>query len=416
MSRISASRLLSNLDELATIGSLEHAGVQRLAFSDLDLEGRSWVVNRLKKLGVETRIDAIGNLFGVWNAEADGPGLMIGSHTDTVGRAGRYDGSLGVLAALEVLETLSESGERPARPIILASFVNEEGVRFMPDMMGSLYHVGSLSLSDARSAADADGITVGEECDRLAYTGSATIDDLSVDTFLELHIEQGPLLEREGIDIGVVTGVQGLSWWEVTVKGSSNHAGTTPMNLRDDAGLKASKLMTALRTLPNRIPDLRLTIGSVRYHPNLVNVIPDTVTFTVDMRHPSEEKLIHAENYLSDLLSDTGAQRDDPSRTPGSEARSDVSFKSLARVSPCDFASEVVKAVEQAADDAGLTRMRMISGAGHDAQILHRRYRSGMIFIPSRGGISHNPEEYSEPRHLVGGANVLLQAVLRLSS
>jgi N-carbamoyl-L-amino-acid hydrolase len=179
-------------------------------------------------------------------------------------------------------------------------------------------------LSDARSAADANGTTVAEECDRLAYTGSATVDDLLIDTFLELHIEQGPLLERERIDIGVVKGVQGLSWWEVTVIGSSNHAGTTPMNLRDDAGLMASKLMTALRRLPERIPDLRLTIGSVRYHPNLINVIPDKVTFTVDMRHPSEEMLVRAEEFLSDIVSDKGSSSERTQRASRAETRISV--------------------------------------------------------------------------------------------
>ena len=397
--KINASRLLERLADLARIGALEGGGVQRLAFSEEDLAGRNWVQAHLERLGVEVRIDPVGNLFGIWNPSRGRGTVMFGSHTDTVGRAGRLDGALGVVGALEVLETLMESDWRPARPLILASFVNEEGVRFMPDMMGSLFHAGSLSPEDARAATDRDGVSVGSELDRLGMAGSATLDDLDVQTFLELHIEQGPVLERLPADIGVVTGVQGLSWFQVEVRGASNHAGTTPMDLRRDAGAEADALKVRLRALPEQMDGLRLTIGSTDWFPNLVNVIPDRARFTVDLRHPSEEGLRQAEQAVSAIL---GSGRD-------------TSWHSLARVSPCDFDAHVVEAVADAAAALDLRANRMISGASHDAQILQRCYRSGMVFIPSRGGISHHPDEYSTDTQLTNGVQTLLGAVMRLA-
>lgn len=410
--RVDPERLLSRLSDLATIGALEGGGVQRLAFSDEDLRGRDWVQRHLENMGLEVRIDAVGNLFGILHPSgsltgkgADTAAVMFGSHTDTVGRAGRLDGSLGVVAALEALEVIVASEWRPARPLMLASFVNEEGVRYMPDMMGSLFHAGDLSLETVRNARDRDGVSVGEEFDRLSYPGSDSLDDLEVGSFLELHIEQGPVLETSGEDIGIVTGVQGLSWFEVRVEGSSNHAGTTPMALRQDAGQSANQLGARLRELPDRIEGLRLTIGSMTWHPNLINVIPDRVTFTIDVRHPDPERLEWAENLVREML----READRP------ESGLSVSWKSLARVAPCEFADRVVEAVAGAAQAEGLAGRRIISGAGHDAHILARCYDAGMIFIPSRGGVSHHPDEYSTDEQIVHGAQVLLRAVLTLA-
>ena len=399
--QINSARLLKQLEELAAIGALEGGGVQRLAFSDEDLAGRDWVAGKLEELGVDVRIDAVGNLFGVWNPTGtpDAPAVMFGSHTDTVGRAGRLDGSLGVVGALEVLQTCIEQDWRPARPLILASFVNEEGVRYMPDMMGSLYHAGSLPLGEVQNARDREGISVGQEFNRLDYPGSDTIEDLSPDTFLELHIEQGPVLETLPADIGIVTGVQGLSWFQVEVRGASNHAGTTPMELRNDAGAAADRLKVALRELPGSIEHLRLTIGSTEWHPNLVNVIPDRVRFTVDIRHPEESRIHEAEQRIGELLLEAGA-----------------SWHSLARVAPCTFDPAVIEAVAGAAHQNNLTGHRMISGAGHDAQILSRCYRSGMIFIPSRNGISHHPDEFSTDDQIVIGVQILLDTVRQLAA
>jgi len=401
---ITSRRIIDRLADLARIGALPGGGVQRLAFSDDDLRGRHWVQGHLEAMGLEVRIDAVGNLFGILQSTENEQeaGIMFGSHTDTVGRAGRLDGALGVVAALEVLEVITASDWRPARPLILASFVNEEGVRYMPDMMGSLFHAGDLPLDTVLEAADTNGVRVADEMDRLEYAGTDALDDLRIETFVELHIEQGPVLETLGKDIGIVAGVQGLSWFEVTVEGASNHAGTTPMEMRRDAGAKAGELCAALRRLPDDIDDLRLTIGAMHWHPNLVNVIPDRVVFTIDVRHPVPESLQHAEDRIKEILG-TGTED------------LEVSWKSLARVAPCTFSPRVVDAVASAAGRSGLSGHRMISGAGHDAHILSRCYDAGMIFIPSRNGISHHPDEYSTDEQIERGTQVLLDTILTLS-
>lgn len=401
---INPHRVIERLSDLACIGALSGGGVQRLAFSDDDLRGRNWVHEHLDKLGLEVRIDAIGNLFGILPGTNNGtaPGIMFGSHTDTVGRAGRLDGALGVVAALEVLEVISASDWRPAHPLILASFVNEEGVRYMPDMMGSLFHAGSLALETALESKDALGVRVADEMDRLEFAGTDTLDDLDIDTFVELHIEQGPVLESRGKDIGIVTGVQGLSWFEVTVEGASNHAGTTPMDMRRDAGVTAGKLCSALRQMPDDMEGLRLTIGAMHWHPNLVNVIPDRVVFTIDVRHPVQDVLQEAEERIKNILA-------------ADSHGLDVSWRSLARVDPCTFSPRVVDSVASAAGRNGLSGHRMISGAGHDAHILSRCYDAGMIFIPSRRGISHHPDEFSSDEQILSGTHVLLDTILTLA-
>ena len=397
---VNTNRLLGHLNSLAKIGPRKDGGVCRLAFSKEDLEGRNYVANECRKLGLEVRIDPIGNLFGILPGKTNLSAVMIGSHTDTVGTGGRLDGALGVLAALECANQWVEKGEQPARTLIVASFVNEEGVRFMPDMMGSLFHSGKIDLQTVVEATDSNGITVGEELTRLNYGASGSTSAFNVGYFLELHIEQGPELEAENLEIGVVSGVQGLSWQEVTVEGQANHAGTTPMHLRKDAGAVSTSMMSQLRLLPEEIPGLRLTIGSVTYEPNLINVIPERVQFSVDVRHPDEESLKTAEARIRGILN--------------APSVCSVTVRSLARVEPCQFAQTVVSSVENAAEGHGYAYKRMISGAGHDAQILSTMYQSGMVFIPSRGGISHNPAEYSTPEHIVAGANVLYGAVMEL--
>jgi len=400
MLSIDPKRLAERLESLAQIGAIQTTGVCRLAFTDLDLKGRDFIADIFEQLGMEVRIDAIGNLFGVLRGTSDLPAVMIGSHTDTVGTGGKYDGALGVLAACEVAERISESNTTCPRTLIVASFVNEEGVRFMPDMMGSLFHSGAYSLEKARSATDSEGVTIGEELDRLKYGGTDTLDDFDVGHFLELHIEQGPILEDSNLDIGVVTGVQGLSWYQVDVHGATNHAGTTPMDRRLDAGTATERLTTKLRALPSIHPDLRLTIGSLAFEPGLINVIPEHVRFTIDARHPNFEVLASIDGEIREILSD--------------ETHCQVQFSSLARVEPCVFSAAVVEAVRDAAVGHDLAHTDIISGAGHDAHILNSSYQSGMIFVPSRGGISHNVTEYTSPEHVTAGANVLLSATLEL--
>lgn len=403
--RINGSRLLQNLEALGRIGGLPGGGVTRLAFSAEDRAGRDFVAERIRALGLTPRVDAIGNLWTVRSGvRSDLPPVMLGSHTDSVAEGGVLDGALGVLAALEVLTVLSESGVETAHPVGLISFVNEEGVRFMPDMLGSLYLTGSLEAGAILGISGTDGRSIGEELARLDMAGSQELRNQPIHAFLELHIEQGPVLEREQLPIGVVTGVQGLRWLEVTLRGKANHAGTTPMAGRRDPGVAAGTLVLAARRLTEDVDGLRATVGRMVFHPNLVNVIPHEVVLTIDLRHPDQVQLDAASEWIRRRVFDAAAQFEVEARV-----RETASAPAVA------FDGTVVEAVTQAVQDLGIPARRLISGAGHDAQIMAAHCASGMVFIRSRDGISHNPLEFSDPEDIVAGANALLGAALLLA-
>ena len=250
----------------------------------------------MKALGMSIRIDEIGNVTGVYPGATDLPPVMIGSHIDTVGTGGIYDGNYGVLSGLEVVETLKDAGIRPHRPVAVTFFTNEEGVRFQPDMMGSVVWSKQYPLADALAAKDMDGVSVGEALAAIGYKGEAKTGDFAVDSYLELHIEQGPILDKDKINIGVVTGVQGISWNEYTIKGVTNHAGTTPMRMRHDAGLVAAKIATYAREISKTLGGNQVaTVGYIDFKPNLINVIPDHAVVTIDLRNTDNELLKQAE-------------------------------------------------------------------------------------------------------------------------
>lgn len=404
--QINGPRLLANLQALGQLGALPGGGVSRLALSDADRLGRDWTVARMRELGLRIEVDAIGNIVGHLAGAQDGPPVMMGSHIDTVRTGGLYDGNYGVLAALEVVATLCETGAPTRRPLAVAVFTNEEGARFQPDMMGSLVYVGGLALPEALATRDADGLTVQAELQRIGYRGTAPVGTPVVDSFVELHIEQGPVLEREGVQIGVVEGVQGISWTEFTVEGQSNHAGTTPMAMRHDAGLVAAQVAVFVRELSARMGGRQLaTMGAVRLSPNLVNVIVQKAVFTADLRNTDSAALAQAEAdmhaFAARVAEDEGVR---------------LSSRSLARFEPVAFDPRVVDLVERQAKALGCSHQRMPSGAGHDAQMLARVCPSAMIFVPSAGGLSHNVREHTEPDDLLRGAQLLLQVVLELAN
>ena len=407
--RVDGRRLLDRLATLGQVGAIEGTtGCSRLAFTDADGRGRDLVVTWMRDLGLRLTTDGIGNTVGLWVPDGVDPALapvMTGSHIDTVATGGRYDGNLGVLAGIEVIETVIGSGWRPGRPLAVAFFSNEEGSRFAPDMMGSLVYVGGLGLEDALAVRSTDGAVVGDELDRIGYRGPAPCPGLVPHRFVELHIEQGPVLEREGIGIGVVTGVQGISWTEVTIEGQSNHAGTTPMAMRHDAGYAAARVATFARDLAAELgPPQRATVGAIDLHPNLVNVVAARAVLTVDLRNTDDAILAEAEKRLAAELDDLA----------GAEGVS-ITSRSLARFEPVDFDPAVVDLVESTAAALGRSTLRLPSGAGHDAQMLARVCPTAMIFTPSRDGISHNPAEHTDPDDLVAGADVLLQVMLALA-
>ena len=404
--RIDIDRLQARLAELAEIGGIAGTeGCARLALTDEDRMGRDLVITWMRDLGLEVTIDVLGNAVGIMAGQVDGPPVMCGSHIDTVRTGGRYDGNLGVLAGLEIIETLRAAGVTPKRALAVAFFSNEEGARFSPDMLGSLAYVGGIPVEEALAIVGIDGTTVGDELARIGYDGSAPLPGLVPHTFFELHVEQGPVLENEAVTIGAVNSVQGISWTDVSVVGQSNHAGTTPMTMRKDPGFVAAACATFVRHLCEELGGTQVgTVGRVEFSPNLVNVVPASANFTVDLRNTDEALLQHAERRFHDFLNKTAAAEECTYET-----------RTLARFEPVEFDRELVSLVARTASDLGYSVRTLPSGAGHDAQMLARVCPTAMIFTPSHDGLSHNPAEYTTPEDLEAGANVLLQAMLQVA-
>jgi N-carbamoyl-L-amino-acid hydrolase len=402
---VDGASLLEALDKLAQIGAIEGGGCARLALSDEDKAGRDLVVRWMKALGLEVRIDAIGNVVGLRAGRENLPPIMTGSHIDTVRTGGRYDGNYGVLAGLEVIRALNTAKITTRRPIAVAFFTNEEGARFQPDMMGSLVYTGGLGLNEAYAAADKDGVSVGDELRRIGYRGAARPGAIRPQAFIELHIEQGPILDEEKVRIGVVESVQGISWTEYTVTGVSNHAGTTPMRLRRDAGYLAASVNLFARKLAREMGGHQVaTVGALSLRPNLINVVPNRAVFTLDLRNTDEQRLREAEARVAAHVAEVAG-----------EERLEVETKVLARFEPVIFDSKLVDRVEHHARALSLDTRRMPSGAGHDAQMMQRLCPAAMIFVPSVAGLSHNVKEHTEPADLIAGAQVLLNLVLELA-
>ncbi|MBJ9616496.1 Zn-dependent hydrolase [Burkholderia multivorans] len=397
--------LQRQLRELGEIGAdRELGGRARIALTDEERAGRDRVVAWMRELDLDVRIDRIGNIFGTLHADPAAAGrqpLMIGSHIDTVKNAGALDGCYGVLAGLAVARAFRDARIEPARPITVAAFTNEEGIRYQPDMMGSLVHAGGLSIDDALNTIGIDGTRLGDELARIGYAGDLEPGAIVPHAYLELHIEQGPILEAENVRIGVVENLQGISWQQITVQGNANHAGTTPMHLRHDAGWVAAAIATFLRELAVSSGTTLATIGMLRIEPNVINVIPRKAVLTVDLRDPDEQRLQQAEQRLADHLEQLAALE-------GVQ----ISTERLARFEPVVFDAALVDAIEKAAARRGFSYRQMTSGAGHDAQMIARIAPAAMIFVPSRGGISHNPREHTDDSQLVDGARLLLDVVL----
>ncbi len=403
--RINGARLLSRLQRLAEQGARPDGGVCRLALSDADKAGRDLVVQWMRELGLAVTIDAIGNVVGVRRGQEDGAPVMMGSHIDTVATGGWYDGALGVLAGLEVVQTLDDAGVVTRRPLAVAFFTNEEGARFQPDMFGSLVFTGAMPLERALAAVSIDGKVAGEELARIGYRGPAPVGQPNVHAYVELHVEQGPTLEAEGLAIGAVEGVQGISWTEFTLTGQSNHAGTTPMRMRRDAGYVAAAIAVYARQLAKELGGYQVaTVVALTLTPNLVNVVAERALMTIDLRNTDNERLKEAERRLKAFAEKTAA-----GEGVTLEART------LARFDPVAFAPHLVARVEAIAKEFDLPVKRLPSGAGHDAQMLAAVCPACMIFTPSAGGVSHNIEEYTKPEDIAAGADVLLRLVTELA-
>jgi N-carbamoyl-L-amino-acid hydrolase len=407
--RVDRDRLLDRLAALAEIGAITgpngEPGCARLALTDEDRAGRDLVVSWMEDLGLQVAVDAIGNVVATRPGRDPGAApVMTGSHIDTVRTGGRFDGNLGVLAGLEVIETLAAHGVVTERPLAVAFFTDEEGARFAPDMLGSLVYAGGMAVEVALDVVGIDGLRLGDELVRIGYAGPMPCPGVAPHAFVELHIEQGPVLEAEGITIGAVTGVQGISWQQLSIRGQSNHAGTTPMAMRRDPAYVAAELTVFARRLALELSGHQVaTVGRLDVVPDLVNVVPAAATMTVDLRNTDESTLREAERRLAERAS---ALADAEGVT--------IDSRSLARFEPVTFDDAVVGLVEATATRLGHPVRRMPSGAGHDAQMMARLCPTGMVFVPSKGGVSHNPAEETDPEDLEAGANVLLQVLLEL--
>lgn len=302
--RINGARLLARLEALRLVGDTGDGGSRRLALTDADKRGRDLFVSWLRDAGLEVHVDRIGNIVGVLPGSEPGPALLMGSHIDTVGSGGKYDGALGSLGALEVIETMREAGIRPKHPVAVIAFTNEEGARFQPDILGSCVWTGDMTLAEAYPIRDRDGLAVEAELDRIGYKGSAEPGFLNAAAYLELHIEQGPILDAEGGGIGAVTGVQAIWWQEIVLTGEPNHAGTTPMKYRRSASVAASRIVLFAEELTRSIDGLVANVGSIVTEPGNVNVVPGRVLMTLDLRHPIDAQLSLAERKLAEFLSD----------------------------------------------------------------------------------------------------------------
>jgi beta-ureidopropionase / N-carbamoyl-L-amino-acid hydrolase len=409
--RVDLKRLWGRIEALGEVGAVYgpngELGCARLALTDEDRDGRDLVVSWMRDLGMSVTIDAIGNVVATLvGREPELAPVMTGSHIDTVRTGGRFDGNLGVLGGLEVVETLLQHGITPRRSIQVAFFTDEEGSRFAPDMLGSLTYIGGLPIEEALDALDPMGIRAGDELNRIGYAGPTPCPAAMLPSaFVELHIEQGPVLEAAGVTIGVVTGVQGISWTELTIEGQSAHAGTTPMALRHDPMAVAGGVIVAMREIALELGGSQVcTVGRLDAFPNLTNVVPSKVVMTLDIRNTNEQTLQLAKLGVT---SRAGILATAEGCT--------VSYRQTARFEPVVFDADMVDLVETTAQRLGHSTMRMPSGAGHDAQMLARVCPTSMIFVESVNGLSHNIAEYTAPDDIEAGANVLLQMMVELA-
>jgi N-carbamoyl-L-amino-acid hydrolase len=400
--KIDADRLWQSLMDLAQIGATPLGGVRRLTLTDLDRQGRDRVVGWFKAAGLEVRVDGIGNIFGRRaGRDPKRPPVVAGSHIDTQPSGGKFDGNYGVLAGLEVVHTLNDHAVATDAPIEVAVWTNEEGTRFTPVMMGSGVFAGVFPLDHVLARTDIDGKAVGDELKRIGYAGTAPTGT-PIGAYFEAHIEQGPILEDTKNTIGIVMGALGQRWYDVTVTGMNAHAGPTPMGLRRDALLAASKLVVEVNRIAHgEAPHGRGTVGFMQVAPNSRNVVPGEVRFSVDFRHATDAGLRTMERALREACARIGA-----------ECNVEVKAEEVVYFPPCEFDRDCVAAVRAGAQASGYPHMEIVSGAGHDAVYVARVAPAAMIFVPCKDGISHNEIEDANPADLAAGCNVLLHAML----
>jgi N-carbamoyl-L-amino-acid hydrolase len=401
--RIDADRLWASIMETAAIGATEKGGIKRLTLTDLDREVRNWFVARCENAGCSVSIDTLGNISARRPGRDNSlPPIAMGSHLDTQPTGGKFDGVIGVLSGLEVLRSLNDAGVETNAPLEVINWTNEEGSRFAPAMLSSGVFAGVFTPDYAYDREDREGKRFGDELIRIGYKGDEPCGARKLGAFFELHIEQGPILEAEERTIGIVTGVQGMRWYEVTVTGMDCHAGSTPMHLRQDALVATARMIAAVQSVGlAHAPDAVATVGLIEARPNSRNVIPGEVFFSIDLRHPQDTVVAAMEADLRHALDETVAG-----------TRITFTFDRIWDSPAVHFDEACVSSVAAASEALGYSSRRITSGAGHDAAYIARVAPTTMIFVPCEKGISHNELEKAEPGDVAAGANVLLAAVL----
>jgi N-carbamoyl-L-amino-acid hydrolase len=400
--QIDPQRLWDSLMETAQIGATAKGGICRLTLTDLDRQVRDWLKAQCAALGCAVTVDEVGNMFARRPGKnSDLPPIAMGSHLDTQPTGGKFDGPLGVLAALETLRTLHDNDRATNAPIELVNWTNEEGARFAPAMLASGVFAGVFTPDYAYSRTDREGKTFGEELRRIGYRGTAKTGAHKFSGMFELHIEQGPILEHEGRMIGIVQGAQGVRWYEVSVTGQEGHAGAMPMRLRKNALVGAARMIERIDTIARDIADAAGTVGLIESQPNSRNVIPGEVFFTVDFRHPDEKVLDFMEMQLREALGEILP----PLQLEYRENRIWAS-------PPVHFSPDLIDCVRVAVEAGGFSSRDIVSGAAHDSVYIARVAPTTMIFVPSRGGISHDEAEWTSFEQCAAGVQVLLNAVL----
>ena len=400
---VDGDRLWSSLMAMAEIGALPGGGCRRLALTDEDKAGRDLFVRWAEAAGCTVTIDCMGNIFARRPGRNDDlPPVVTGSHLDTQPHGGRFDGVYGVLAGLEVLRTLNDRDIVTEAPLEVSVWTNEEGTRFPRSMVASGVFGGKYALDEALAIADAEGRTLGAELARIGYAGSAPCGGRPFDSFFEVHIEQGPVLEAEGKTIGIVTGAQGQRWYDAVLTGQDSHAGTTPMPMRRDAVFGMAHLIAAVEALvAEHAPGAVGTVGEIRVIPNSRNTVPGRVEFSIDLRHPDAAALERMHGELHRRLPEIAVS-----------AGLDLELRDVVQVPEIRFDAGCIAAVRDAAAALDLPAREMLSGAGHDAMYISRVAPAAMIFVPCAGGLSHNEAEAADPDHLAAGCDVLLHAML----
>lgn len=403
--RINGERLWTSLCEMALVGGTPRGGCNRQALTGEDREGRMLFKGWCESTGMRVNVDKLGSMFARLEGREDLPPILIGSHLDTQPTGGRFDGVLGVLAGLEIARCLREAGYVPRRPIEIVNWTSEEGCRFTPVMMGSAVFAGVVPLDRALAARDAQGASVADELAKMDLPCDAPIGDRPIAAYLELHIEQGPILEDEGCDIGFVTGGQGHRWYDIHFTGFERHAGTTPMPVRHDALVGAADLIKEVNNIGLQFGPFGVaTVGFIQAKPNSRNVIPGEVMMSVDLRHPDGNCL--AAMHVSLVAALEALQQ---------RFGLDGTLKCVSEHQPIIFDARINDVVRRISGELGLRGRDIVSGAGHDAFHMARITPSAMIFTPCRGGISHNESEDISQEWAANGANVLLRTALELA-